>query len=403
MESMAAKGLYFQDNFGFIAALAQGEPAKVRYRLEPVQSEVSKPDPELVEIYESMGWEYVTCFGIRYHVFMARNPEAPEPHTDPKLQSIAVGKFFRRAFLGLIPLAILNFVVFSNVDLDFHRDIFFRAFPLYYFMTEKLFGELLVSAMVILADIIWIRNIAILFQLYNWLKLGVVPDRSNPPKKNYLGIPILILMAIFVVNGAVSGGMSCVYDMRTAQQEIPWVHFEDMEQAELKYIRGDTVSKAQKDYLWKSWNLLAPIKFTSLQEAHYSIAEPEVSKGENGVTIVSHPWTDYCRLETEYFHCLTPGLARALYKDLESWYDFSHGTEMDYPGLDGLVVYYDQQEDGDRSGTIFGLKGKNVLYVRYSGHEDIRDYIDDFAAILEPEALKIKGEPKYTTNWIPST
>lgn len=102
LADMAEKGLVLsRDGFFFgFAAFEKTEPVKMRYRLEAAKRGSTTlneylPPEEARELYESMGWEYVAARG-NFHIYRSADPEAPELHTDPRVQALTLDSVRRR-------------------------------------------------------------------------------------------------------------------------------------------------------------------------------------------------------------------------------------------------------------------------------------------------------------------
>lgn len=97
LEDMAARGFILdKDSFLFdIATFELGEPQSIRYRLEPtgtnggILSPDFDPKADAVTLNQEMGWEYRGRRG-QFHIYACSDPTAPELHTDPRIQAIAM-------------------------------------------------------------------------------------------------------------------------------------------------------------------------------------------------------------------------------------------------------------------------------------------------------------------------
>lgn len=97
LEKKARKGwrLIPGGNLRGLAAFERTEPTELRYRLIPKDTigisepEDKLPNPDAIELYQAMGWEYVTNRG-RFHIYRCENPSAPEPDTDPRVLAMAL-------------------------------------------------------------------------------------------------------------------------------------------------------------------------------------------------------------------------------------------------------------------------------------------------------------------------
>lgn len=103
LEEMARKGLHLDNLVGQYAWFIRGEPAEVRYRLEPWHEDGPKVDDEMEAMYEAAGWEYVQQMLVEnFHLWRSTRPDARELHDDPIVQSYGfewAEKRVRRIFL----------------------------------------------------------------------------------------------------------------------------------------------------------------------------------------------------------------------------------------------------------------------------------------------------------------
>lgn len=108
LEDLAAEGLVLEDDgyFWGMFSFLRTTPRRIVYRLEPVQREPSffdneSPDEELVETSEQMGWKYLTRYGM-FYICCAEDPSAPELHTDPVVQTMALRKVRKRMLSNVL-------------------------------------------------------------------------------------------------------------------------------------------------------------------------------------------------------------------------------------------------------------------------------------------------------------
>lgn len=103
LSDMAADGLHLSRD-GFFAGFAifeKGEPCVTRYRLDAAPKKAgffadnAGPDADTVSLSASYGWEYVTAYG-QFLFYRTSDPNAPELHTDPQVQAIAINQIRRR-------------------------------------------------------------------------------------------------------------------------------------------------------------------------------------------------------------------------------------------------------------------------------------------------------------------
>lgn len=93
LEDMARRGLHYRHSGVFFVHFRRGEPASVRYRLEPMGSLWSR---ESQDYYASCGWVYVDTVMKLYRIYRADDPETEELHTDPVVLAAAMEDVNRR-------------------------------------------------------------------------------------------------------------------------------------------------------------------------------------------------------------------------------------------------------------------------------------------------------------------
>lgn len=117
LEEMAGKGFHLDVLVGQYAWFFKGEPAAVRYRLEPWGESEPRLDEEMEAMYEASGWEYVQQMMVEnFHLWRSTRTDAREIHDDPIVQSYGFSwaeKRIRRIFLicAAVFLAVLVFLV----------------------------------------------------------------------------------------------------------------------------------------------------------------------------------------------------------------------------------------------------------------------------------------------------
>lgn len=111
LEDMAAKGLYLDRDGLFLgfATFVQDEPDNIRFRLTATDttgglfSPTHDPEEEALAMYQMMGWHYRGRWG-QFHIYATDDPDAPELHTDPRVQALtiqALNKFQRTELWGI--------------------------------------------------------------------------------------------------------------------------------------------------------------------------------------------------------------------------------------------------------------------------------------------------------------
>lgn len=100
---MAEKGLLLSRDgfFAGFAILQKDEPCAMRYRLDAAPkktgffSDTPGPDEDTLALSTACGWEYVAPRG-QFYIYRTADPDAPELHTDPQVQALAINQIRRR-------------------------------------------------------------------------------------------------------------------------------------------------------------------------------------------------------------------------------------------------------------------------------------------------------------------
>lgn len=112
LEDMAAKGLFLDKDGLFLgfATFVRSQPEQLRFRLEATDtsggmfSSTNDPEDGAIEMHHQMGWDYRGRWG-QFHIYATADPDAPELHTDPRVQALtiqALNKFQRIELLNIL-------------------------------------------------------------------------------------------------------------------------------------------------------------------------------------------------------------------------------------------------------------------------------------------------------------
>lgn len=124
LEDMAAKGWQLTHD-GFFAGFATFEaapPQRMRFRLEATAtngglfSEEYSPDNDAAEMNAQMGWQYRARRG-QFHIYCSADPDAPELHTDPRIQAMSMAtlsEYLRKELFGTVFTVIFHFLLFYS-------------------------------------------------------------------------------------------------------------------------------------------------------------------------------------------------------------------------------------------------------------------------------------------------
>lgn len=103
LEDLALQGLYLKTFRPLFCTFTPGPAKKTRYRLEPCRLRPDDDPPRsMLELYQEFGWDYAGAANNAMLIFSTQDPEAPELHTDPALQSQRWKKLYRSARRGFV-------------------------------------------------------------------------------------------------------------------------------------------------------------------------------------------------------------------------------------------------------------------------------------------------------------
>ena len=188
LEEMARKGLLFERMSYWGVVFRRGEPAHLRYRLEPAGRLWTR---ESKDYCRELGWDYLGQAGQHFELYANSDPEAPELHSDPVVQSYALDllrKRLRWYFVGLaaLTLLLLAAVLFPVLT----RQAGIANFPNLC---------LLVFDLVVLAQ--EIRTYISFFRLRRQLAEGMPPQRDGRWRVSlrWRKLPILVGLAVLLL------------------------------------------------------------------------------------------------------------------------------------------------------------------------------------------------------------
>ena len=202
LEEMAARGLHLERLGRSTALFLRGEPAAVRYRLEPLEGVKGRDWAEYDAALAGDGWELVadevenTC-----RLYRTADPNAPEVHTDPVVQSFVLERLVRRQRRGLaLSLVLFAAMLVLLVWLQLRRG---KGFVLW--LVESASPILIFLPLLMVLDLgSSLKQLRRLGQLKDQLALGLPLQRERIYRRRYLShatawLPTLVLFLTFVV------------------------------------------------------------------------------------------------------------------------------------------------------------------------------------------------------------
>lgn len=381
LDEMARSGLFLREvNRRFDRAVfEEGDPAPVRYRLDPAARK-KKEDDEHIALYAQMGWQYVDRVPKWYSIYSCGDPEAPELYSDYQSLSLAVDGLVRRDFrrhvlLALALLAVLPFALlfptpaynFQNLLLwERPRDVFFMvSYPIL----------LVLCLPLLIFESRRMRNIR--DTLAQGLPLKAGKRRNKPPwyviwALSY--IPIFVLPRVLFPD---VGWDVCGLEERALAH--PWPTAAQIEAVGASPLAEEPVIDG---YIQYNDSPFAPVQ----EEVHRYRAASSNYLSDLSVNI-------------RYVRACSPQIARRLYpmerdrqfkylEDRQSARYTYRVTELgsfvpkDWPGLEQLEVCR-YKERGEDSWLFALLRGSDVLLVDYTGSARWEDCLPLFLEALD--------------------
>ena len=357
-EDMARRGLYLHHLTPFLfAAFQRGEPAPVRYRLEPRGSFWSR---ESQNYCRSLGWAFVFQVGRWFDLYRNDDPEAPELHTDPVVHSYALDRISRSLRI-LTAVLVLCFVGELAVLL---LPYLLSDAPVLLLLDVSVIATLSILVLLLL---LWVefRSLGSFFRLRRRLREGIVPGRQSwrSSARWYFGLLLfdLVLLAALIATPLVMRSVEWEGELATAERPFPILELRELEgdpalEAVPSPITLEIFGYDSHNYVRRNWSLLAP--------GQYEVDQHLTGSG------------DYePRLDMLWYRLSLPCLASPLLDDLITRYsDLRYApehytvTEPELPGFDRAVLVQDNRWPGQE---LFLQAGNVVIYLDYSGAQDL--------------------------------
>ena len=357
-EDMARRGLYLHHLTPFLfAAFQRGEPAPVRYRLEPRGSFWSR---ESQNYCRSLGWAFVFHVGRWFDLYRNDDPEAPELHTDPVVHSYALDRISRSLRI-LTAVLVLCFVGELAVLL---LPYLLSETPVLLLLDVSVIATLSILVLLLL---LWVefRSLGSFFRLRRRLREGIVPGRQSwrSSARWYFGLLLfdLVLLAALIATPLVMRSVEWEGELATAERPFPILELRELEsdpalEAVPSPITLEIFGYDSHNYVRRNWSLLAP--------GQYEVDQRLTGSG------------DYePRLDMLWYRLSLPCLASPLLDDLITRYsDLRYApehytvTEPELPGFDRAVLVQDNRWPGQE---LFLQAGNVVIYLDYSGAQDL--------------------------------
>lgn len=379
LDEMALQGLFLTEvNRRFDRAVfEQGDPAPVRYRLDPVGKNTEK-DKEREEPYAQMGWKFVDYIPSWYYIFSCDDRSAPELYSDPQSLAIAMEPIIRRNVRNYILLILFLLFAFALPLLSpvkTLRNLLLwedpRSLVLMVFYPIAL--VLCFPALIFEAR----RPLKIRNTLAQGLSLKAEKRWNRPPwyiiwALTYL--PIFLLPRLFLPTVGWE-----VYSLEDFTPSHPWPTMVQMEAVGPSPLKQEPYMDGYVEY---NDSAFAPIQ-ESIHRYSPAVGPDTFSSFSVNIRYVRASssrvaqWIYRLELEQEFKYLKS-------YQGLTYTYrvtDLTEFSPQDWPGLDRLEVTQ-YQRHGEDSWTFAVLRGTDILLVRYTGLSRWEDCLPLFLEAL---------------------
>ena len=358
LETMARKGLFFERTWALGIVFRRGEPACVRYRLDPAGSLWNREDQNYCK---SLGWEFVCQVGRYFDLYVNRDSEAPELHTDPVVQSYALEQVANRAKRTCILLTALTLVMLAAVLLPF----FLFSTPILTWLVESpTSGNLLVILLDLLSTAMTVQAYRSFFRLRKRLEEGQPPRRDGSWKSavrwqqvlNWTGLALAVVYATVLI---VTTSRSWEGQLDGLSKPVPTLSLAELEH--------NLALEPLVDGRWadgQDRNNYVSFTCTPVAPEQYEI----VQKLTDGRDYEPRLTTRWYRLSLPFL--ASPLLDELVYQHTQHYYspDDYDVEELTLSGFDRVVLATDTHWPGQR---LFLQKGNVVVYLSYSGNQDL--------------------------------
>ena len=379
LEDLALQGLYLKTFRPLFCTFIPGPAKKTRYRLEPYRLRPEDDLPcSMLDLYQDFGWDYAGTANNAMLIFSTQDPEAPELHTDPALQSQRWKKLYRSARRGfvwdaalLVLVAVLTALLLA--DTPILNLLTPSAVPLILFGLYQLCS--LPAAWAEVQD---------LSRLVRRLEAGEPMDHRAPYPRRRL-VPLLsfslcILLIVLLVLPRyilpfLGGGMRPIGEvsdfspLSLAQVEDKGYRPYEMEDPN----QSDYFHYSRRNHYllcWNQWEVFqagqADLagKLNWMQIDWYDIPAP--------LSFLSAPLADEL-------------LSKAMKLDEDIWWtDQEDGTWQVSKHSDPRVNFLSTaRKERTLFQTAAAAMGGQVVLVRYTGHGDLSEHLEDIIQMTE--------------------
>lgn len=372
LEDRAREGWRFRETRSWKAVFDRAEPQACRYRLQPLGKKKETISPERREVYESLGWQYVTVMQGLFHVWRCEDPIAPELDTDPVVQAEGY-RYLKRRMLRSA-LVELGFLVLLTGMLIWQWT---SEAPLLYTLEELPGRMLLRQVWLWLILVLEARELLGMRRVLRTLRAGVPLSRPRPYRLQQWLQRAAVAMAFLVL--VVYPFMDMGYSFTDQFHGWDVLDKSGVPKAEAVYWElSETEDLVEEPIYWE-----AETKIHELASRMYYVRE----YGDLEDDLLAAAITTYYGMRTE-------GLGRQLAGEVREEFASRGGREaLVQHTADGLDEFWWSREIEPEAGFVdvagglqyvVARKGGQVIAVEYRGRTDLRTQTDYLVELLEP-------------------
>ena len=353
LENRAKEGFHAFRAMGSRIYFAKGESAEIRYRLQPMLKEKETLEQDRVELYRSLGWEYVDAVGGVFHLWRCENAAAPELDTDPVVQADGYRYLKKRmlrsaAIEGMILLAVLLLSVTAGTVL---RNVLRDSLPL-----ESLLWLTAVVCFTLLEAV----NVRTMLRFLKHLKGGEEIHRPRPyRRRQWLQRAVVFCWAGFIILQAVG-----LFWPAGNRDMIGW---SDM--ANDRTPKAGTIYLDLEHMAEQGQEMRFEVALRKFHELAPSVTQVRMRASEGGIGVTA---------DTTHYVLLSQKLSDTLVEDIRYAYrNWEPFEEIPVSGLDRFLLSADNGPQ-----VAIAVKGDEVMEIVYGGDTDLRTQGAYFAALL---------------------
>jgi len=361
---MAAKGLHLSKMGAFVHFI-KGEPKKITYRIDvSVSKQISQ---DQIELFEKMGWQYVTSYYF-FHVFSSpAERNAPELYSNFTVQAQTLDelekKLTKNAIISSVAMLFMICTLLAVWFLDGTPTlVLVDGLAIQQTVLTIFFGYMNFTSLQAALSIRALRKGLIEGKAINHQAHWKQSFRLNKMLSFSFTVAFLLSASIPFIQLAKSETQT----LPESNIDLPIVRLADVENNPA-FTRGESYIIDDIDwgnrYTFK-WGPLAPVQYESNENG--------IVPGENWDNWVGEYSPD---IQTMVYQLSVPALAKNLIDDLVKKYRYDENPEdfieMNHPQLDQLIVY-----EENTFKEVFASHNHVVMFVRYNGDVEIQSLID---------------------------